>query len=209
MEAFASVCTSAVSPITVRSAARYGATLPSNAESNGQLHLQSSKPWLHRRLVRCNPRQSREKLIFKACAQSEELERRSHLNRISALPRRHLLAFAGLSVALSDTLQRSTTALAAAASDVSSNTPDLPASPNNNQLIRPTPRETILRILEERGGAKNGGWGTLYAGKEVQQQLDEAVTALVAENPTSAPGSQSIRLGQGTWEVFHAPHITR
>ncbi|EFJ49410.1 hypothetical protein VOLCADRAFT_89810 [Volvox carteri f. nagariensis] len=36
-----------------------------------------------------------------------------------------------------------------------------------------------------------------------------AVAQLIAENPTPQPGSQSLSLGQGTWQVFYAPHIAQ
>ncbi|CAL8471769.1 g11311 [Coccomyxa elongata] len=45
---------------------------------------------------------------------------------------------------------------------------------------------------------------SLYrAGPEVGPVID----SLIAENPTADPGPGTLRLGQGTWEVFYAPHI--
>lgn len=32
---------------------------------------------------------------------------------------------------------------------------------------------------------------------------------LITENPTPMPGAATLELGQGTWEVFYAPHIAR
>ncbi|GAQ86961.1 hypothetical protein KFL_003230060 [Klebsormidium nitens] len=121
--------------------------------------------------------------------------------------RRLLLAATGFALSASGTVAKNAGVVAAASLDPSLN----PSSGalGTQQLILPSPRETILQILEERGGIKNGGWGTLYAEKEVRERLDSAVTALLAANPTSNPGGKSVELGQGTWEVFHAPHITR
>lgn len=125
----------------------------------------------------------------------------------SRLSRRQLLASTGFVLSASGMVGKNAGIVSAASVD-----PTLSPSSGavgTQQLILPSPRETILQILEERGGIKNGSWGTLYAENEVRDRLDSAVTALLAANPTSAPGSKSVELGQGTWEVFHAPHITR
>lgn len=49
----------------------------------------------------------------------------------------------------------------------------------------------------------NQGFDTYNMGSE----LGPAVEQLTASNPTSEPGFRSLEMGQGTWEVFYAPHI--
>ncbi|CAL5222887.1 g5315 [Coccomyxa viridis] len=41
----------------------------------------------------------------------------------------------------------------------------------------------------------------------VTEEMASAMKALIAENPTDEPGKQTLAMGQGTWEVFYAPHI--
>ncbi|KAG2491879.1 hypothetical protein HYH03_009831 [Edaphochlamys debaryana] len=58
-----------------------------------------------------------------------------------------------------------------------------------------TGRSRVLQLLGE-------GCGTYNA-----EPLEAAVKQLITENPTPAPGTMSVALGQGTWQVFYAPHI--
>ncbi|CAG9460263.1 unnamed protein product [Pedinophyceae sp. YPF-701] len=37
--------------------------------------------------------------------------------------------------------------------------------------------------------------------------LESDIKALIAENPTSSPGYSASEIGQGSWQVFSAPHI--
>ncbi|GLC40703.1 hypothetical protein PLESTB_000031000 [Pleodorina starrii] len=60
-----------------------------------------------------------------------------------------------------------------------------------------TGRAKVLQLLGE-------GLNT-YSG----EQFGPAVSQLIAENPTPQPGNESVALGQGTWQVFYAPHIAR
>ena len=43
----------------------------------------------------------------------------------------------------------------------------------------------------------------------LNEQLKPQVLALIAANPSAAPGPDTMTLGQGTWRVFHAPHLER
>lgn len=49
----------------------------------------------------------------------------------------------------------------------------------------------------------SGRVGLYSAGSE----LPGAVETLMTFNPTDSPGFRSLEIGQGTWEVFYAPHI--
>jgi hypothetical protein len=49
----------------------------------------------------------------------------------------------------------------------------------------------------------------LYTTGADGDQLAAAVAELVASNACRRPGPASLADGQGTWEVFHAPHIAR
>ncbi|GIL79785.1 hypothetical protein Vretimale_12411 [Volvox reticuliferus] len=58
-----------------------------------------------------------------------------------------------------------------------------------------TGRSKVLQLLGEGLNMYDG------------ERFDPAVVQLIAENPTLQPGNQSVELGQGTWQVFYAPHI--
>ncbi|PNH12857.1 hypothetical protein TSOC_000219 [Tetrabaena socialis] len=60
-----------------------------------------------------------------------------------------------------------------------------------------TGRGKVLKLLGEGCDTYNG------------ESFEPAVKQLIAENPTAQPGSESVALGQGTWQVFYAPHIAR
>lgn len=61
-----------------------------------------------------------------------------------------------------------------------------------------TGRARVLQLLGE-------GLNT-YSGVD---ELAPAVQQMITENPTPSPGNESVALGQGTWQVFYAPHISR
>ncbi|KAG2434107.1 hypothetical protein HXX76_007834 [Chlamydomonas incerta] len=61
-----------------------------------------------------------------------------------------------------------------------------------------TGRAKVLQLLGEGLGLYNGA-----------EQFEPAVKQLILENPTVAPGSFAVQLGQGTWQVFYAPHISK
>lgn len=53
------------------------------------------------------------------------------------------------------------------------------------------------------------GGADLYSTGAAAQELAAAVADLIASNACAKPGPDSLLDGQGTWEVFHAPHIAR
>lgn len=56
---------------------------------------------------------------------------------------------------------------------------------------------------------KIGGSLTLYAAEDVRQRMESLVSYVTSQNPSNPAGPASLSLGQGVWEVFHAPHISR
>lgn len=56
---------------------------------------------------------------------------------------------------------------------------------------------------------KIGGSLTLYAAEDVRQRMESLVSYVISQNPSNPAGPASLSLGQGVWEVFHAPHISR
>jgi hypothetical protein len=42
---------------------------------------------------------------------------------------------------------------------------------------------------------------------DMADQLKPLVASLIATNPSQAPGPETMRMGQGDWTVFYAPHI--
>ena len=52
------------------------------------------------------------------------------------------------------------------------------------------PDSQVLQLLGEGLGLYNGA-----------EQFEPAVKQLILENPTVAPGSFAVQLGQGTWQV--------
>eukprot|EP00897_Mesotaenium_endlicherianum_P004742 jgi/Mesen1/4296/ME000022S03585 len=90
----------------------------------------------------------------------------------------------------------------------------------------PSPKARIRAILEEADAVSDLGKGvdenaqtlltadvrgpsTLYSSEAIRKRLDAAVSELIESNTTEQPGKASPKLGQGTWEVFYAPHISR
>ncbi|GFR48774.1 hypothetical protein Agub_g10595 [Astrephomene gubernaculifera] len=70
-------------------------------------------------------------------------------------------------------------------------------SPQLHMTVPETGRTKVLRLLGEGLNTYNG------------DQVGAAVKQLIAENPTPQPGNESLMLGQGTWQVFYAPHISQ
>ena len=56
---------------------------------------------------------------------------------------------------------------------------------------------------------KIGGSSTLYAAEDVRQRMESLVSFVISQNPSDPAGPASLSFGQGVWEVFHAPHISR
>lgn len=69
---------------------------------------------------------------------------------------------------------------------------------------------TSTALICQKSAAKRKVEELLQSGASLYKEGPEvgpAIDALIAENSTADPGPATLRLGQGTWEVFYAPHI--
>ncbi|KAK9823596.1 hypothetical protein WJX72_004114 [[Myrmecia] bisecta] len=74
----------------------------------------------------------------------------------------------------------------------------LASQPGSGGLANEEAKAQVLRLLAQGRSNYNQG-----------PDLGPAVDRLIATNPTPSPGVATMTLGQGTWEVFYAPHIAR
>ncbi|KAI3431404.1 hypothetical protein D9Q98_004457 [Chlorella vulgaris] len=89
-------------------------------------------------------------------------------------------------------------------------TPILAVAPATSAVPQSTSHARVAGATAAAAAVKEAlRHADLYSTGDACEELSAAVAGLVANNPSPQPGPDSLTQGQGTWEVFHAPHIAR